>query len=73
MSRKEHKQSFQVTGMTCSHCQAAIESAIRATDGVQNAHVDLKSGMATVEGNFANEAIIEAVTEAGYTAAIDDD
>ncbi|MCC6509940.1 MAG: heavy-metal-associated domain-containing protein [Pirellulaceae bacterium] len=73
MSREEHKQLFRVSGMTCGHCQAAIESAIRATDGVQIADVDLKSGMATVEGNFADEAIIEAVKEAGYTAAPDDD
>lgn len=70
MNQKEHKQLFLVSGMTCGHCKASVESAIRATDGVQAAQVDLKAGNATVDGTFADAAIIESIQEAGYEAAI---
>jgi len=70
MNRKEHNQSFMVSGMTCTHCKATVESAIRATDGVQDAHVDLQAGNATVEGTFEDAAILESIQEAGYEAAI---
>ncbi len=68
MNQKEHKQMFLVSGMTCGHCKAAVESAIKATEGVQAAQVDLKAGNATVGGTFADAAIIESIKEAGYEA-----
>ena len=54
--------------MTCGHCKAAVESAIKATEGVQAAQVDLKAGNATVGGTFADAAIIESIKEAASGA-----
>lgn len=35
------KQKFDIAGMTCSACSAAIEKKVRKIDGVKNATVNL--------------------------------
>jgi copper chaperone CopZ len=68
MNQVPRKQAFQITGMTCGHCKSAVESAIRATEGVTAAQVDLKAGKAVVEGQFVDKSIMASVEEAGYEA-----
>jgi copper chaperone len=58
--------------MTCGHCVAAVEKALRKQDGVRNATVHLDSGAAEVEydeQSVAPEQLIAAVEEEGYSAA----
>lgn len=62
------KQEFKVEGMACSHCSGRVDAAIRALPGVTDVNVDLSSGMATVDGDVAPEAVIEAISKAGYEA-----
>lgn len=57
-----------INGMTCSHCQHAVEHALKAVPGVEGASVDLEGGAAHVTGNAPFEALAAAVYEAGYTA-----
>jgi copper chaperone len=57
---------FKVTGMTCGHCKAAVESAIRQVSGVGEVCVDLAAGQATVIGDASDERIEVAIKEAGY-------
>ena len=62
---------LRVSGMTCSSCSAAVESALAATPGVEHAVVSLVLGHARVA--FAPEltspeALVLAVTEAGFEA-----
>ena len=57
-----------ITGMTCSHCQHAVEHALKAVPGVEDARVDLEGGAAQVTGTAPFEALAAAVYEAGYTA-----
>ena len=52
--------------MMCPRCQAHVEKALNALPGV-TAAVDLESGTATVQGQVSDEALTQAVTEAGYT------
>jgi copper chaperone CopZ len=61
--------AFQVTGMTCTHCQHAVTSEIAAVEGVETVTVDLASGTVTVTaGRPVDRAdIAAAVDEAGYT------
>ena len=59
-------KSFKVKGMSCSHCKANVEKAVAAVEGVESVTVDLQSGTADVQGTFAPEKIVEAVTAAGY-------
>lgn len=59
-------ERFQVKGMMCNHCREHVEKAIREVPGVTSVHVDLASGVATVEGEYSCAAVIEAVRAAGY-------
>lgn len=64
---------LKITGMTCGHCKAAVERALRSQPGVQNATVDLAGGGAEVEydeRDVAVEKLIEAVVEEGYSAVV---
>ena len=64
-------ESFNVVGMTCGHCVAAVTSEVSKIDGVTKVDVDLDSGAVTVEsdGPVGAEAFAAAIDEAGYTVA----
>ncbi|MDO4684909.1 MAG: heavy-metal-associated domain-containing protein [Corynebacterium sp.] len=61
-------KEYKVTGMTCEHCASAVKDEITAIDGVTGVEVDVATGLVQVSGSdFTEEAIREAVEEAGYT------
>ncbi len=64
------KEKFTVTGMTCSACQAHVDKAVRKLSGVTEVNVNLLAGSMTVEHDetVTTQAIVEAVTKAGYGA-----
>ena len=61
-----------VTGMSCGHCVAAVESALRGIEGVVEAQASLESGSVMVETDVEVdvdvETLLTAVREAGYGA-----
>jgi copper chaperone CopZ len=61
--------TFQVTGMTCRHCQRAVTQEISRIPGIQGVAVDLASGNVTVTATQPVDRadIALAVDEAGYT------
>lgn len=61
------KKIMEINGMSCGHCQARVEKALNAIDGVE-AKVDLKKKRAvvTLSKEVADKTLSEAVTEAGY-------
>lgn len=63
-------KKFKVEGMMCQHCVAHVKTALEGVAGVEKAEVDLKkkSAVVTLNGEVSSEALISAVTEAGYTA-----
>ena len=63
----EMKKVITIKGMSCAHCQARVEKALNAIDGVE-AKVDLKKNNATVamKDPVDDEVLKQAVTEAGY-------
>ena len=63
---------LQIDGMSCGHCVAAVENGLNAVPGVESVVVDLESGMASIDGNAAADALIKAVVEEGYDARIAD-
>lgn len=66
------KKKFNVTGMTCSACQAHVEKAVRAVDGVKSVNVNLLQNSMQTEFDEAVTSIpkiIEAVKNAGYSAS----
>ena len=59
---------LNITGMTCDHCQRAVQNALESVEGVQDATVDLATGTAKVEGSADLTTLIAAVEEEGYQA-----
>ena len=62
-------KQYTVTGMTCAACQARVEKAVRAVPGVESCAVSLLTNSMGVEGTAAEEAVVKAVTDAGYGAS----
>jgi len=65
--------TLPVLGMTCASCQHHVEEALRATAGVESAHVDLMAHRASVVFDPAKatpEQLIEAIRAAGYDAVL---
>jgi len=58
---------FQVEGMSCQHCVAAVTNAIREHDGAAKVQVDLASGRVAVESAQPVDTLKAAIAEAGYT------
>ena len=65
--------TYQVTGMTCSHCVSAVTEELSQLDGVTDVAVDLETGRATVTSDepFAYQAY--ATIETGGASAVDFD
>ncbi|MGX5359054.1 heavy-metal-associated domain-containing protein [Kocuria sp. KH4] len=62
---------FQVTGMTCGHCEMSVREEVQEVAGVTGVEVSHQSGRLTVTSDqpVDEAAVIAAVEEAGYQAA----
>jgi cation transport ATPase len=62
------KKTLKVEGMSCGHCKAAVEKALKGIDGVENAVVDLnnKTAEVTLNKDINNDILSNSVFEAGY-------
>jgi copper chaperone len=64
---------LRVTGMTCGHCQAKVEKALKGVTGVYTAIIDLPDGEAEVDfddDSVTTDQLLAAVVQAGYGAKI---
>lgn len=61
------KKIIKIEGMTCSHCQARVEKALNAIQGVK-AKVDLmkKAAVVSFDSDIDDTVFKDAITEAGY-------
>ena len=67
------KQTFDVTGMTCSACSAHVEKSVKALKGVERVSVNLLRNNMVVEYDgkqLGPQSIISAVRMGGYDAAV---
>ena len=60
---------MRIDGMSCGHCSARVEKALRELAGVKDVKVDLEAKTATIQADegIAEEALSRAVIESGYT------
>ena len=58
--------TYLVTGMTCEGCVRAVTNAIQRAVPGAGVEVDLASGKVTVEGADDEQAIAQAVDDAGF-------
>ena len=63
-------KQYIVTGMSCTACQARVEKAVSKVPGVESCSVSLLTNSMGVEGTAEDDAIIKAVTDAGYGAEL---
>ena len=59
--------NFQVSDMTCSHCVATVEKAVRSVDDSASVKVDLANLAVAVESTKPAARFADAIKEAGYT------
>ena len=59
---------YDVTGMTCGHCEGAVTAEIETIEGVTDVVADASTGRVTVtsHGRVDPKAVHAAVDEAGY-------
>jgi len=62
-------RTITVEGMSCEHCEQSVTEALEGVDGVESATADRESASATVEGDADPDALVGAVSEAGYDAS----
>ena len=58
--------TYSVPAIHCGHCKAAIESEVGGVAGVDRVEVDVEAKRVTVEGDPSEEAVVAAMSEAGY-------
>lgn len=61
---------YTVTGMSCGHCENAVREEVSGIDGVTGIEVSADTGrlVVTSEQPVEDQAVIDAVDEAGYNA-----
>ena len=62
-------RTFDVTGMSCAHCKAAVEDELNNLAGVERSEADVTSGAVEVaydEKLVSSDDIRVAVAAAGY-------
>lgn len=61
---------YQVSGMSCGHCETAVRSEVGQLAGVTSIDVSATTGrlVVTSESEVDDSAVLDAVDEAGYEA-----
>lgn len=61
---------YQVTGMTCGHCEMSIREEVSQIPGVDEIQVSAQAGKLVVSSAspLDDAAVLAAVDEAGYSA-----
>jgi len=61
---------YQVTGMSCGHCEVAIRGEVGRIDGVERIDVSAATGklVVTSAAPLGDAVVLAAVDEAGYEA-----
>jgi copper chaperone len=62
-------QQFQVQGMTCGHCEKAVQAAIRSIDPQAQVRIDRQQNLVEVTTDQDRESLAAAIRDEGYTVA----
>ena len=57
---------YVIEGMSCNHCKASVEKAIRGLENVENVEIDLGKKEAVVTGKPSDDAVKKAVEDLGF-------
>jgi len=64
------QREYQVTGMTCGHCEMSVREEVEEVAGVGQIEVSAQTGklVLSATGPIEDAAVLAAVEEAGYQA-----
>ena len=57
---------FNVTGMTCGHCEKAVSRALRACDPQAVVVIDRNQNRVEVQSELTREVLAQAIAQEGY-------
>lgn len=61
---------FSVPDMSCGHCVASIEKAVKAVDASADVACDLDTHVVEIGTSAGQETITSALRDAGYEASL---
>lgn len=62
--------NFQVSDMTCAHCVATVEKAVKSVDAAAKVDIDLGALAVKIESDKPVERFAKAIEDAGYTGEL---
>lgn len=62
-------RTYDVPGISCGHCKAAIEGELAKVGDVTGVDVDIEAKTVRVEGDASEDVVRAAIDEAGYDVA----
>lgn len=62
-------QTFEVTGMTCGHCEKAVTRAIKQVDPAAEVVIDRAQNKVQVQSDQPHEVLTKAIVKEGYQVA----
>lgn len=61
---------FKVSDMTCGHCVATVEKAVKGADGSAKVNIDLGTHAVKIESQKPAAVFAKAIEDAGYTGEL---
>lgn len=65
------KETINVEGMSCGHCEIAVQDAVHKLPGIKKVKASKGKKVATVEYDetqLTRDQIVQAIAQTGYTA-----
>jgi copper chaperone len=63
------QQTFTVQGMTCGHCERAVQTAIKTLDPQAEVKIDRAQNLVEVNTDQSRDAVAAVIREEGYAVA----
>ncbi|WP_066262665.1 heavy-metal-associated domain-containing protein [Hydrogenophaga flava] len=63
------QQTFTVQGMTCGHCERAVQTAIKTLDSQAEVRIDRAQNLVEVNTAQPREAVAAVIREEGYAVS----
>jgi copper chaperone len=63
------EHTFNVTGMSCGHCEKAVTQAIHSVDPQAQVQIDRQHNRVQVQSTHSREALAHAIADEGYAVA----
>jgi copper chaperone len=61
---------FKINDMTCGHCVASVEKAVKGVDASAVVKIDLGTHLVDIQSGKAAEEFAAAIDRAGYTGEL---